>query len=159
MRGSSPAWRVVSVTPLASRRPACRASVVSSPSRTSTSTISRIRAYPGDLNQAWGALLDNAIDAAPPGTGRIVVRTAEEEGAVVVEIRDNGPGIPPELSERVWEPFFTTKEVGQGVGLGLDVARRVLVDLHGGELTLTSVPGDTRAIARLPLTTIGTFGA
>ena len=121
--------------------------------------LPRIRAYPGDLNQAWGALLDNAIDAAPPGTGRIVVRTAEEEGAVVVEIRDNGPGIPPELSERVWEPFFTTKDVGQGVGLGLDVARRVLVDLHGGELTLTSVPGDTRAIARLPLTTIGTFGA
>jgi signal transduction histidine kinase len=120
--------------------------------------VPRIRAYPGDLNQVWANLLDNAIDAAPSRTGIITVRTHVEDGLVVAEFRDNGPGIPPELSERVFEPFFTTKEVGAGPGLGLDVARRVVVDMHGGELTLTSAPGDTCFLVRLPLTTIGTFG-
>lgn len=119
--------------------------------------VPRIRAYPGDLNQAWANLLDNAIDAAPARSGRVTVRTGVEDAKVVAEIRDNGPGIPPELQERVFEPFFTTKEIGAGTGLGLDIARRVVVDLHGGELTLTSVRGDTRFAVRLPLTTVGTF--
>jgi signal transduction histidine kinase len=121
--------------------------------------VPRIRAYPGDLNQVWASLLDNAIDAAPVGSGKVTVRTGVEDGQVVAEIRDNGPGIPPELHERVFEPFFTTKDVGAGTGLGLDIARRVVVDLHGGTLTLTSVPGDTRFAVRLPLTTVGTFGS
>ena len=120
--------------------------------------VPRIRAYPGDLNQVWANLLDNAIEAAPSRTGIITVHTHVEDGLVVAEFRDNGPGIPPELSERVFEPFFTTKDVGAGPGLGLDVARRVVVDMHGGELTLTSSPGDTCFQVRLPLTTIGTFG-
>jgi len=118
--------------------------------------------YPGDLNQAWGALLENALDAAatrPPGTGRVTVRIAADAGGVVVEIVDNGPGVPPELEERIWEPFFTTKDVGRGTGLGLDIARRVVVDEHGGRLTVASVPGDTRFTAWLPRTTVGTFGA
>ncbi|MDQ3811942.1 MAG: ATP-binding protein, partial [Chloroflexota bacterium] len=120
--------------------------------------LPRIRAYPGDLNQVWSNLFDNALDAVAPGTGRISVRTGVEEGAVVVEIRDNGPGIPPELQDRIWEPFFTTKDVGSGTGLGLDVARRIVVDQHGGQLFLTSSPGDTRFTVQLPLTTVGTFG-
>jgi signal transduction histidine kinase len=120
--------------------------------------LPRVRAYPGELNQAWSSLLDNALDAAPRSTGRIVVRTGEEDGMLVAEVRDNGRGIPAQLQERVFEPFFTTKDVGEGAGLGLDIARRVVVDLHGGQLTLTSVPGDTRFIVRLPLTTISTFG-
>jgi signal transduction histidine kinase len=118
-----------------------------------------IRAYPGDLNQVWANLLDNAIDAAPARTGVVTVRTAVEGSSVIAEIRDNGPGIPVELQERVFEPFFTTKEVGAGTGLGLDVARRVVIDLHGGELCLASVPGDTRFTVGLPLTTVGTFGS
>ena len=124
--------------------------------------LPRIRAYPGDLNQVWSSLLDNALDAVaalPPGTGRVVVRTAVEDGAVVAEVRDNGPGIPRELHDRVWEPFFTTKDVGQGTGLSLDIARRIVADLHGGQITLASAPGDTRFTVRLPLTTVGTFGA
>jgi signal transduction histidine kinase len=120
--------------------------------------LPRVRAYPGDLNQAWSNLLDNALDAVPAGTGRIVVRAGEEDGMLVAEVRDNGPGVPADLHERVFEPFFTTKDVGEGAGLGLDIARRVVVDLHGGELTLSSVPGDTRFTVRLPLTTISTFG-
>jgi signal transduction histidine kinase len=86
------------------------------------------------------------------------VRTGVEGSSVIAEIQDNGPGIPAELQERVFEPFFTTKDVGVGTGLGLDVARRVVVDLHGGELCLASVPGDTRFTVGLPLTTVGTIG-
>lgn len=121
--------------------------------------VPRIRAYPGDLNQVWANILENAIDAAPARTGVITVRTGVEAGSVIAEIRDNGPGIPSELQERVFEPFFTTKDVGAGSGLGLDVARRVVVDLHGGELCLASTPGDTRFTVGLPLTTVGTFGS
>ena len=120
--------------------------------------VPRIRAYPGDLNQVWANLLDNAIDAAPASTGVVTIRTRVEGTSVVAEIRDNGPGIPAELQERVFEPFFTTKDVGAGTGLGLNVARRVVVDLHGGELCLASTPGDTRFTVGLPLTTVGTIG-
>jgi signal transduction histidine kinase len=122
-------------------------------------TVPRIRAYPGDLNQVWANLLDNAIDAAPARTGVVTVRTGVEGRSVIAEIRDNGPGIPAELQERVFEPFFTTKDVGAGSGLGLDVARRVVADLHGGELCLASTPGDTRFTVGLPLTSVGTFGS
>jgi signal transduction histidine kinase len=122
-------------------------------------TVPRIRAYPGDLNQVWANLLDNAIDAAPAGTGVVTVRTGVEGRSIIAEISDNGPGIPAELQERVFEPFFTTKDVGAGSGLGLDVARRVVADLHGGELCLASTPGDTRFTVGLPLTSVGTFGS
>jgi len=117
----------------------------------------RIRAYPGDLNQVWTHLIDNAIDAVAAGTGVVTVRTGVDGASVFAEVRDNGPGIPPALQERVFEPFFTTKDVG-AAGLGLDIARRVIVDQHGGQLTLASSPGDTRFLVHLPLTTIGTFG-
>jgi signal transduction histidine kinase len=122
-------------------------------------SLPRVRAYPGDLNQVWGILVENALDAAPPRTGRITVAVYPTEGAVVAEVGDNGPGIPHELEGRVFEPFFTTKDVGQGTGLSLDLARRTIVDLHGGELTFESRPGDTRFIVRLPLTTVSDFGA
>lgn len=122
-------------------------------------TLPKLRAYPGDLNQVWTNLIDNAIDAVAPGTGCVAVRTAAEDGSVCVEIRDNGPGVPEELRDRIWEPFFTTKDVGQGTGLGLDIARRIVADQHGGQLSLASVPGDTRFTVHLPLTTATTFGA
>jgi len=122
-------------------------------------SLPRIRAYPGDLNQVWGILVENALDAAPRGTGRITVATYVADGTVVAEIGDNGAGIPPELQGRVFEPFFTTKDVGQGTGLSLDIARRIVADLHGGQLTFTSRPGDTRFVVRLPLATVSTFGA
>ena len=109
-----------------------------------------VEAYAGELNQVWTNLLDNALDAAPQG-GHVGVRTARANHWVLVEIRDDGPGIPPELQGRIWEPFFTTKPVGEGSGLGLDIARRIVVHSHGGELTVESAPGDTRFVVRLPL--------
>jgi signal transduction histidine kinase len=121
-----------------------------------------VAGYPADLNQAWGALLDNALDAAatpPSGRGRVTVRTAVGDGAVLVAVGDNGPGVPPALVERIWEPFYTTKPVGQGAGLGLDVARRVVEDEHGGQLAVASEPGATWFTARLPRSTVATFGA
>jgi signal transduction histidine kinase len=122
-------------------------------------SLPRIRAYPGDLNQVWGILIENALDAAPAGTGHIAVATSVAEGAVVAEVADDGPGIPPEIAGHIFEPFFTTKDVGEGTGLSLDIARRVVVDLHGGQLDFTSRPGDTRFVVRLPLATVSTFGA
>jgi signal transduction histidine kinase len=121
-----------------------------------------VAGYPADLNEAWGALLDNALDAAatpPSGRGRVTVRTAVGDGAVLVAVGDNGPGVPPALVERIWEPFFTTKPVGRGAGLGLDVARRVVEDEHGGQLGVASAPGATWFTARLPRSTVATFGA
>jgi signal transduction histidine kinase len=122
--------------------------------------LPHMRAYPGDLNQAWSHLIDNALDAVAPlgARGHVVVSASRDDGWVRVEVRDNGPGIPEELQDRVFEPFFTTKEPGHGTGLGLDITRRILMDLHGGELTLESKPGDTRFIVRLPLTTVATLG-
>jgi signal transduction histidine kinase len=109
-----------------------------------------VEAYAGELNQVWTNLLDNALDAVPAG-GHVTVATGRTPLWAVVEIRDDGPGIPPEIEGRIWEPFFTTKPVGEGSGLGLDIARRIVVQRHGGELGVESRPGDTRFIVRLPL--------
>jgi signal transduction histidine kinase len=104
----------------------------------------------GELNQVWTNLLDNALDAIPPG-GRISVRTLRRGDDAVVEIRDDGPGIPPGIEERIWEPFFTTKDVGEGSGLGLDIVRRIVVRQHRGDIGVESRPGDTCFRVRLPI--------
>jgi signal transduction histidine kinase len=115
-------------------------------------TLPRICAYGSELNQVWTNLLDNAADALE-GTGQIVLSTRRENEYVVVEISDNGPGIPDEIQKRIFEPFFTTKGVGKGTGLGLDIAYRVIVGHHKGDLQVISRPGDgdTRFIVRLPI--------
>jgi signal transduction histidine kinase len=113
-------------------------------------TLPRIPAYPGALNQVWTNLIDNALQAMD-GQGTLTVRTALDVDRVLVEIGDTGPGIPPELRQRVFEPFFTTKPVGEGTGLGLDISYRIVVNEHGGDITFTSRPGDTRFQVRLPL--------
>ncbi len=107
--------------------------------------------YPGELNQVWTNLLDNAADAVAQG-GHITVRAIREGDAVRVEIRDDGPGIPEAIQSRIWEPFFTTKPVGEGTGLGLEIAQRIVVRRHHGTMSLASVPGDTCFTVRLPLT-------
>ena len=121
--------------------------------------LPRIRGYPAELNQVWSNLVENAIDAAPASAGRVVVSASATDHAVIAEVRDNGAGISAQIHDRVFEPFFTTKEVGRGTGLGLDIARRIVADLHGGELGFTSAPGDTRFTVTLPLATVSNFGA
>jgi signal transduction histidine kinase len=112
--------------------------------------LPQIPAHPGELNQVWTNLIDNAVQAMG-GQGTLTVRTARDGDRVLVEIGDTGPGVPPELRQRVFEPFFTTKAVGEGTGLGLDISYRIVVNRHGGDITFTSSPGDTRFQVRLPL--------
>lgn len=101
------------------------------------------------LNQIWTNLLDNAIDAAGPG-GHLRVHTWQEEDSILVGIGDDGPGISPEERERIFDPFYTTKPVGVGTGMGLGIVQRMVENYHGA-LTLRSVPGDTEFIVRIPL--------
>jgi signal transduction histidine kinase len=103
-----------------------------------------------ELNQVWTNLLDNAIDALGEH-GTITIATRRDHDSAVVEIGDDGPGIAPELRERIFESFFTTKDAGSGTGLGLATARRVVVDGHDGALTVDSEPGRTVFQVRLPL--------
>ncbi len=104
-----------------------------------------------ELNQVWTNLLDNAIDALGD-RGTITISTRGEAGGARVEVSDDGPGIAPENRERVFDSFFTTKEVGHGLGLGLSTAHRIVVDRHHGTITLESEPGATSFGVWLPLT-------
>ncbi|HRI11875.1 MAG TPA: ATP-binding protein [Verrucomicrobiota bacterium] len=110
----------------------------------------RIMAYGSELNQVWTNLIDNAIHAVN-GAGKICVGTSREDNQLVVEIVDNGPGIPPEVQSHLFEPFFTTKPVGTGTGLGLIISNRIVADRHGGEIEFESRPGETRFKVRLPI--------
>jgi len=112
--------------------------------------LPHICAYGGELNQIWTNLMANAIEAMQ-GKGELRVRTARELDRVLVEIGDSGPGIPPEILPHIFEPFYTTKEVGEGTGLGLDTVCRILRN-HHGEIRVTSHPGDTRFQVYLPVT-------
>ncbi len=113
-------------------------------------SLPRLCAYGSELNQVWTNLIDNAIDAMG-GRGQIWVRTSRENDYVLVEIADNGPGIPPDIQPRIFEPFFTTKGVGVGTGLGLDISYRVVVGKHHGDISFFSKPGDTHFQVRLPI--------
>jgi len=112
--------------------------------------LPKIPAYAAELNQVWTNMIDNAAQAMG-GSGTLTVRTAREDGCVLVEIGDTGPGIPPEVQQRIFEPFFTTKPVGEGTGLGLDIAWRIVVNKHHGDIRVESVPGDTRFQVLLPI--------
>jgi signal transduction histidine kinase len=110
--------------------------------------LPKIWANAGELNQVWTNLLDNAADAVG-GRGRIAVRAYRVGDAVAVEITDDGPGIQREIQNHIFEPFFTSKEIGEGTGLGLDTVRRIVAG-HDGEITFESEPGETRFTVRLP---------
>jgi len=111
--------------------------------------LPRVSAYGGELNQIWTNLIDNAIDAMN-GKGELRIRSKLNLDRVMVEIGDNGPGIPPEIQARIFDPFFTTKGVGQGTGLGLDTACRI-ARKHHGDIRVVSKPGDTRFQVDLPI--------
>ena len=108
-----------------------------------------VNSFGSELSQVWTNLIDNAVDAMD-GKGELRVRTYRDDSCVVVEIGDNGPGIPPEVEAHMFEPFFTTKAVGQGTGLGLDTVQRI-VKKHRGTIQVDSQPGDTRFQVWLPL--------
>ncbi len=120
--------------------------------RHDASDLPTVCAVGGQLNQVWTNLLDNAADAVGEG-GRVRIDTFVEDDEVVVEVTDNGPGIPPEVQARVFEPFFTTKPPGQGTGLGLDTSYRIVVNDHSGAMSVRSEPGQTTFSVRLPIRT------
>lgn len=116
-----------------------------------------VRCHGGALNQVFLNLIVNAAHAIEDAgrdveTGIIVVSTRHEGPDVVIRIQDNGCGIPPENLEKIYDPFFTTKEVGRGSGQGLAIARSIVVEKHGGELSVSSnVGAGTEFLVRLPI--------
>jgi signal transduction histidine kinase len=113
--------------------------------------LPRIPAYAAELNQVWTNLIDNALHAMD-GHGTLTVSTRRDRDRLLVEVRDTGPGVPGAIRDRIFEPFFTSKPVGEGTGLGLDISWRIVVNRHHGELKVLSEPGDTRFQTALPLT-------
>jgi signal transduction histidine kinase len=109
-----------------------------------------IQAYGSELNQVWTNLIDNAI-AAMEGKGRLQLKVRSENGWIVVEIADNGPGIPADALEKIFDPFFTTKAPGEGTGLGLNITHKIIVEKHGGQISVDSQQGSTRFTVRLPI--------
>src|SRR5882757_1051547 len=118
-------------------------------------SLPELLCYPGDLNQVFTNIIDNALQAMD-GHGRLTFRTSRVgDSSIEVQICDDGPGVPEDLIERIFTPFFTTKPFGEGTGLGLDLAWRIIVEKHHGTLRVESKPGDTRFIIVLPLVAPG----
>lgn len=105
-------------------------------------SIPLVRAFGSGLNQVWTNILDNAVDAAGD-SGTITLRTRNQGDWAVVEIEDNGPGIDPENLSQIFDLFFTTKPQGEGTGMGLDIAWRIVTEEHGGKIEAESEPGKT----------------
>jgi signal transduction histidine kinase len=112
--------------------------------------VPTIDAHAGELNQVWTNLIDNAVDAMG-GKGTLRLCTRAEQDYIVIEVIDTGHGMPPVVAERAFEPFYTTKAAGQGTGLGLDIARRIVAERHSGTITIESRPGHTMLAVRLPV--------
>lgn len=113
-------------------------------------SLPRVPAYAAELNQVWTNLIHNAADAMG-GRGRLMLRTSQGDGQLVVQVADDGPGIPAAVQSRVFEAFYTTKAPGQGSGLGLDNAKRIVERRHRGQLAFTTGPEGTTFEVRLPL--------
>jgi signal transduction histidine kinase len=111
--------------------------------------LPEIDAYPGELNQVWTSLIDNAIDAMA-GQGTLEVTAITEGDHVVVTVSDTGAGMAPDVLEHAFDIFFTTKAVGMGTGLGLALARRVVVERHSGDIKIDSSSAGTRVRVFLP---------
>ena len=111
-----------------------------------------IQGYGSELNQVWTNLLDNAADALEnTPMPQITLKTAAHDGWVVVEVQDNGPGMPPEVQARVFDAFFTTKPPGKGTGMGLDISYNIVATKHRGNISVVSRPGFTCFQVTLPL--------
>lgn len=111
--------------------------------------VPQIQAYGSELNQVWTNIIDNAIDAMN-GKGEIKISTRVDGDWVFVDLEDNGPGIPEDIQEEIFSPFFTTKAVGKGTGLGLNISYKI-IEKHAGEVKVFSKPGKTRFQVSLPI--------
>ena len=109
-----------------------------------------VEAYGSELNQVWTNIIDNAIDAVDGG-GEITLRTRYDDQWAIVDIEDNGPGIPETIQSNLFDPFFSTKQPGEGVGLGLNISHNIIVQKHRGRINVYSQPGKTRFEVFLPL--------
>jgi signal transduction histidine kinase len=114
-------------------------------------SLPKILVYGSELNQVWTNLIDNAIDAMN-GKGQLQLLTRRDGEFVRVEIIDSGSGIPANIQSRIFEPFYTTKPIGKGTGLGLDIVRRIVENRHLGHVAVESRPGRTCFIVCLPIT-------
>ena len=113
-------------------------------------SVPKIKVFPGELNQVWTNIIDNAIDAMEVNVkGNLTITTAHDDKFLKVTIKDDGPGIPDEIKQNIFAPFFTTKEMGKGSGLGLDVVSRIMIQ-HNGEVKVKSEPGATEFEICLP---------
>jgi signal transduction histidine kinase len=119
--------------------------------------VPQIEAHPAELNQVWTNIIENAIDAMD-ASGTLRISTRADAGHVIIEIADTGPGMPAEVQARAFEAFYTTKDVGKGTGLGLDISRRIIVERHHGEITIDSRPGETVLRVQLPRRDPGPVG-
>lgn len=128
--------------------------------------LPNVKCFPGQLNQVFMNIIANAIDALDEETQKhsfaalktephqITIRTevAEAQKAVVIRIKDNGPGMPPTVKDRIFDHLFTTKAVGKGTGLGLSIARQIVASTHSGKLCCLSAPGEgTEFVIELPI--------
>jgi signal transduction histidine kinase len=112
--------------------------------------LPRVQAFAGELNQVWTNILDNAISAMN-GQGTIQIKTFKEDTWIVVQIKDNGPGIPKNIQNKIFDPFFTTKAPGEGTGLGLNISHNIIVEKHKGKMNLYSQPGETCFEIKIPI--------
>lgn len=113
-------------------------------------SIPPIKIFPGEMNQVWTNIIDNAIDAMEiNGKGTLTITTSHDDRFLKITIKDDGPGIPEDIKQNIFAPFFTTKEMGKGTGLGLDVVSRIMLQ-HNGEVKVKSAPGATEFEICLP---------
>lgn len=117
--------------------------------RNYSADLPKIMAYGGELNQVWTNIIDNAVDAMD-GQGEIVIGTRQVDDWIFVEIEDSGPGIPEDVKQKLFSPFFTTKPMGKGTGLGLNISFNI-IQKHAGNIQVYSRPGRTCFSVRLPV--------
>lgn len=111
--------------------------------------IPEILCYPDELNQVWTNIIHNALQAMNY-EGKLTIRIQKDDIHITVSIRDTGKGIQVEYQDKIFEPFFTTKPQGEGTGLGLDIAKKI-IERHSGSIDFNSRPGCTEFIVKLPI--------
>ena len=113
--------------------------------------IPLIQAFPGEVNQVFTNLIDNAIDAMEETGGELTVSSAQKGDFVEISISDTGSGISPETMDKIFDPFFSTKDIGKGTGMGLDLVLKIMKQRHNGDIKVKSEPGNTTFTLCFPI--------